>query len=117
MTEKANSSNKVILSKLNSVRNFYASIKNWFESGDPIPKTHYKSMRIMIALLLFGSFIGALFIMNLFDFGIHTKSDALLSLGFMTFITLCPGLYAFIITIGCWRRIPGFEWGLIPFFD
>jgi hypothetical protein len=35
----------------------------------------------------------------------------------MAFMTLIPGLYALWITICCWRRVPGYTWAMIPFFD
>lgn len=102
---------------LKSFQQKISSFIRWFKAGDPIPQTHYKSMRIMIALLVFGTIIGSLFVMNLFQIGYITDSGSLFSLGFLTFITLAPGLYALVCTIGCWRRIQGFDWSLIPFFD
>ena len=93
------------------------SIIKWFKAGEAPPETHRKSMMIMIGLLAFGIPIFTIFILALLKIKFYTYVKSYASFAFMSFITLCPGLYSLWITVCCWRRVKGYEWSMIPFFD
>ena len=97
--------------------NPFYNILNWVKSGDLPPKTHKTSMLIMISLLLFGIPSFYIWILAFFRIQFYDYLDSLFPLGFISFITLCPGLYSLWISICCWRRIKGYNWNMIPFFD
>jgi hypothetical protein len=71
----------------------------------------------MTALLVFGFAFLSMWLMAMLDIGFWSSLKSPSSLISMAFLTLCPGLYALWITVCCWRKIPGYTWGMIPFFD
>lgn len=91
--------------------------KKWWDAGDPIPETHRKSMWEIIALDLFGLVAIMLPILSYLEIINPLPFKNVLSLIGVCLLTWIPGLYMTICTIGCWRRIPGFSWGMIPYFD
>lgn len=93
------------------------AVVDWFKAGELPPETHKTSMRIMTALLVFGFSFLAIMILCASGICFETYNISYPSYLFMTFITLCPGLYSLWITICCWRHVKGYEWGMIPFFD
>ena len=103
--------------KLGSYLKSFDSIKTWLISGDKVPKTHYKSMAIMFGLLLIGIPTFIVFILAATKTAFHEHISSLSSLAGVSFITLTPGLYVLWVTICCWRRVEGYKWGMIPFFD
>ena len=102
---------------LNIPVNLVKSTISWIKSGDLPPETHKTSMRIMTALLLFGFTFLTIAILCATGQAFDTYNISYPSYAFMIFITLCPGLYSLWITICCWRRVDGYSWGMIPFFD
>ena len=104
-------------SHLTSYLNIIKRLREWIASGDPVPKTHYKSMAIMTALLVIGipSFIVFILAEMNMSWCQHIESPS--SLAVVSFLTLTPGLYVLYLTICCWRRVDGYKWGMIPFFD
>ena len=95
----------------------FASILNWFNSGDPVPKTHRNGLPITFSLLIIGLIALACALAPFYGYTngaveIHTKS-----LLFLAFLALTPSLYNCFIMFCCWRRIPGYRWSMIPFFE
>jgi uncharacterized membrane protein len=105
------------LSVFSIITSFFGGIAGWFRAGDPPPKTHRKSMAIMTALLIFGFAFVTMWVLALLEIGIWAQIRSPGSMAGCAFLTLCPGLYAAWVTVCCWRRIPGYSWGMIPFFD
>jgi len=92
-------------------------IRNWLLSGEMPPKTHKKSMLIMVALLCFGIPSFTVFILAALQIRFYDSINSLGGLAFVSFITLMPGIYALWITVCCWRRVKGYSWDMIPYFD
>jgi hypothetical protein len=105
------------LSVFSIIGSFFVAIAEWLRAGDLPPATHRKSMAIMAGLLVFGATFVTLWTLWLVGHGIWADLRSPGSLLAMAFLTLCPGLYAFWITVCCWRRVPGYRWAMIPFFD
>ena len=97
--------------------NFVKRFELWLKDGDPVPKTHYKSMAIMTALLVIGLPTFFVFILAAAKIAFYEHIRSVSSLGVVSFLTLTPGLYVLWLTICCWRRVDGYKWGMIPFFD
>ena len=96
--------------------NFIKRLIQWFKDGDRVPKSHYKSMAIMTALLVIGIPTFIVFLLSTFNIAFsELRSPS--SLAVVSFLTLTPGLYVLWLTICCWRRVKGYRWGMIPFFD
>jgi hypothetical protein len=105
------------LSIFGIIGSFFTAIVNWFREGDLPPKSHRKSMAIMVALLVFGAAFVTIWISALLGRGIWAEVKSTGSLLAMAFITLCPGLYALWIAFCSWRKGKGYSWTMIPFFD
>lgn len=99
------------------IRSAPRRFREWWAAGDPVPKTHVKDMYLTAFLLIFG-FASLYFGLNAF---LGIKYDDLFTtpgvLLFVAAITLIPGLYAAWVTVCCWRRVPGYDWWILPHFE
>ena len=95
----------------------FKSFVDWIKAGDAVPKSHYKSMAIMAGLLIIGIPTFIVFVLAATKTAFYEHVTSLSSLAAVSFITLVPGLYVLWLTICCWRRVDGYRWGMIPFFD
>lgn len=95
---------------------FFTAFRDWIKAGNPPPRTHRKSMFIMTALLVFGFTFLTVWILAVTGTKFYT-ANSIHSFAIMAFITLCPGLWALWNSVCSWRRVKGYDWGMIPFFD
>lgn len=92
-------------------------IQEWIHAGDPIPQTHRKGIWETIALDFFGIIALLMPILSYFEYIGPKAYENKIGLLIAAAIALIPGIYATVCTIACWRRVPGFSWGMIPYFD
>lgn len=114
MKQQKLQSQEVTIPKI--IFSFFTAFVDWLKAGDLPPRTHRKSMFIMIALLLFGFTFLVIWIMAISGNRFYT-ANSVSSFGIMAFITLCPGLWALWNSVCAWRKVKGYDWGMIPFFD
>lgn len=93
------------------------NIIDWIRAGDPPPKSHYKSLRLMIFLIIFGAMTLTFFILSHFEISFTEFIPVPWPFLGLSCITLLPGLYILFLTICCWRRIKGYGWWMIPYVE
>ena len=108
---------KTNLSFLNSIENKLTKIKIWFKSGNPPPKTQIKSLYLALFLFLFGISVFTFFILSYFKIYFYEFVSSNMVLLLISFLTLCPSIYAFWISYHCWRKYPGYDWWIIPHYE
>ena len=92
-------------------------IREWFAAGDPPPKTQVKSLYLMIFLLIFGFSTGIVAFLSYFKIYFYEGINNIGVLFLLSAITLIPGIYAAWTSFCCWRRVPGYDWWIIPHFE
>ena len=92
-------------------------INYWFKNGDSIPKTHRSGVPITITLLFIGIFAMACAFAPFLGYTNNNVEFNTIPLLVISFLALTPSLYNLWIMVCCWRRVPGYEWSMIPFFD
>ena len=92
-------------------------IHEWFAAGDPPPKTQVKSLYLMVFLLLFGISTGTVALLSVLRVYFYEGINNVGVLFFLSAITLIPGVYAAWTSFCCWRRVPGYDWWIIPHFE
>ena len=92
-------------------------VLEWIRAGNPPPKTQVKSLYLMVFLLVFGFSVATVWFMAFFRIRFYEVISSLTSLFIIGFLALCPGLYALWVSICCWRRVPGYDWWIIPHFE
>ena len=95
----------------------YGRIIHWFRSGDPVPKTHRNGLPITFSLLFIGIIGLACAIAPLLGYTNGNIENHVVSLFILAFMALTPSLYNCFVMFCCWRRVPGFAWSMIPFFE
>ncbi|KAK8842553.1 hypothetical protein M9Y10_025410 [Tritrichomonas musculus] len=92
-------------------------IIDWFRAGDLPPKTHYKSLCLMIVLLILGTILGICFVLSHFEIALTDVIPVAWPFFGLSCITLLPSLYIFFVSICCWRRVKGYGWWMIPYVE
>lgn len=92
-------------------------IIDWLRAGDFPPKTHYKSLCLMLFLIIFGTITLACFILSHFEIALTEFIPIPWPFLGLSCITLLPGLYILFVAICCWRRIKGYGWWMIPYVE
>ena len=93
------------------------SILKWFQSGDPVPKTHRNGLPITFSLLIIGFIALACALAPFYGYTNGTIENHTKALFFLSFLAFTPSVYNCFIMFCCWRRIPGYRWSMIPFFE
>ena len=92
-------------------------VVDWFRDGDPPPKTHRKSLCLMVFLNVIGMILLTCFILSHFEIALTDFIPISWPFAGLSFITLGPGLYILFLTICCWRRVKGYGWWMIPYVE
>lgn len=91
-----------------------SNTNEWIKSGEAPPKKQHGSLVLALVLFFIGLSTTAVWFLATF----HIKFDDVLvtvnPLLFVSFITLCPSLYAGWVSICCWRKVYGYDWNMIP---
>lgn len=100
---------------LESVKNHFRIIKHWYRCGDQPPTTIYKSIYLMMFLMVLGIWLLSLLIKG------HFKTDSenkfpFIPVAVFSAVTLVPGFWILWISVCCWRRVDGYDWWMIPHF-
>lgn len=90
---------------------------DWFCDGDPPPKTHHKSLFLMLMLIICGTFLLVCFILSHFEIALTDFIPVAWPFLGLSCITLLPGLYILFLAICCWRRVKGYGWWMIPYVE
>jgi len=99
------------------IRNIVTFIPKWVSSGDPIPKTHRKSVFLGLSLFVFGTFSLFATLSAYFEIYFIEAKSSILPLSVITILALCPGLYVMWIAFCSWRRVKGYKWESIPYLE
>lgn len=102
---------------LNKCYNIIEQIEDWFKKGDPPPKTHYKSLGIMLLLLFTGATLLVCFILAHFEIALTDFLPIPWPFLGLSIISLGPALYILFVAICSWRRVKGYGWWMIPYVE
>ena len=98
-------------------KSLFGRVRCWVKAGDPIPKTHRKNLPITILLFVIGLFALACAFAPAYGYTNGRVEENTIPFLIIAFICLTPSLYNIWVLTCCWRRVKGYRWSMVPFFE
>lgn len=91
------------------------SVRVWFAEGCAPPATHFRSLRVMALLLIFGVSTLAVALASYFQCALKDVFMSTLPLFGASALALIPSVYVAAVAFFAWRRLNGYTWADVPY--